>query len=205
VALARALAIEPGMLLLDEPFGALDAKVRRELRHWLRRIHDETGVTTVFVTHDQEEALDLADRVAILKDGHLVQVGAPQEVYEHPATAFVYDFLGASCRLPGEIAPGGVKVADWTTAPPADAPASGKVEVFFRPHEVEILPPDQPGVSAVVRAVALAGAQTRVECLVGDDILELQSSGGGATPDFVGPGKAVRLRPSRPKVYAIEG
>jgi len=205
VALARALAIEPGMLLLDEPFGALDAKVRRELRHWLRRIHDETGVTTVFVTHDQEEALDLADRVAILKDGHLVQVGAPQEVYENPATAFVFDFLGASCRLPGEIGPEGLTVAGWTSPPPPGAPASGPVEVFFRPHEVEILPPDQPGVAATVRAVALAGAMTRVECLVGDEILELQSSGGGAVPDFVGPGKAVRLRPLRPKVYAVEG
>src|SRR5690606_20906054 len=205
VALARALAIEPRMLLLDEPFGALDAKVRRELRHWLRRIHDETGVTTVFVTHDQEEALDLADRVAILKDGRLVQLGAPQEVYENPKTAFVFDFLGASCRLPGEIGPDGLTIAGWAMPAPQDAPASGPVEVFFRPHEVEILAPDQSGVSATVRAVALAGAMTRVECLVGDEILELQSSGGGALPDFVGAGKDVRLRPLRPKVYAVEG
>src|SRR6201989_1466962 len=97
VALARALAIEPKMLLLDEPFGALDAQVRRGLRKWLREVHDRAGVTTIFVTHDQEEALDLADRVAILKDGELVQLGAPNEVYEHPATPFVFDFLGAVC------------------------------------------------------------------------------------------------------------
>ena len=95
MALARALAIEPRMLLLDEPFGALDAQVRRELRRWLRDLHDRAGVTTVFVTHDQEEALDLADRVAILKDGELIQLGTPNEVYEHPATPFVFDFLGA--------------------------------------------------------------------------------------------------------------
>ena len=101
IALARALAVEPSVLLLDEPFGALDAKVRKELRDWLRRLHDEVHVTTVFVTHDQEEALDLADRVAILKDGHLVQTGAPQEVYDAPLTPFVFDFLGAACRLMG--------------------------------------------------------------------------------------------------------
>ncbi|MFN3537318.1 MAG: sulfate/molybdate ABC transporter ATP-binding protein, partial [Brevundimonas sp.] len=93
VALARALAIEPRILLLDEPFGALDAKVRRDLRRWLRHIHDETGVTTVFVTHDQEEAIDLADRVAILKDGQLQQVDTPQALYERPANPFVHDFL----------------------------------------------------------------------------------------------------------------
>src|SRR5689334_2741750 len=98
VALARALAIEPRMLLLDEPFGALDAQVRRDLRRWLRELHDRAGVTTVFVTHDQEEALDLADRVAILKDGELVQLGAPSELYEAPANPFVYDFLGPACR-----------------------------------------------------------------------------------------------------------
>ncbi|HEX4095506.1 MAG TPA: sulfate ABC transporter ATP-binding protein, partial [Caulobacteraceae bacterium] len=107
VALARALAIEPRVLLLDEPFGALDAKVRKELRHWLRGVHDSTGVTTVFVTHDQEEALDLADRVAILKDGELVQLGKPPALYESPANAFVYDFLGPACRLQGVVDAGG--------------------------------------------------------------------------------------------------
>src|SRR5580700_1933410 len=106
VALARALAIEPRMLLLDEPFGALDAQVRRDLRRWLRELHDRAGVTTVFVTHDQEEALDLADRVAILKSGRLVQLGAPQALYDDPASAFVYEFLGAACRLPARVASG---------------------------------------------------------------------------------------------------
>src|ERR1700744_5362142 len=115
VALARPLAIEPRMLLLDEPFGALDAKVRKELRQWLREMHDRAGVTTVFVTHDQEEALDLADRVEILRNGRLIQLGRPQELYDHPASAFVYDFLGPSCRLPGVVEEGRLRVGDWVT------------------------------------------------------------------------------------------
>ena len=93
VALARALAVEPRVLLLDEPFGALDAKVRRELRQWLRRLHDDLHIASVFVTHDQEEALEVADRVAILSDGNIEQVGTPDEVYRHPANAFVKEFL----------------------------------------------------------------------------------------------------------------
>ena len=147
VALARALAIEPRMLLLDEPFGALDAQVRRELRRWLRELHDRAGVTTVFVTHDQEEALDLADRVAILKDGELIQLGSPNEVYEHPATPFVFDFLGQACRLPGVVEAGRLTVADWETQAPEGAPA-GPVEVFFRPDEVDFAPLDGAGLAA---------------------------------------------------------
>src|ERR1700684_2661029 len=135
VALARALAIEPRMLLLDEPFGALDAKVRKELRQWLRHIHDKTGITTVFVTHDQEEALELADLVAILNQGSLVQVGRPQELYDHPKNAFVYEFLGAACRLPGVVEGGRLRIGDWVTPAAAGAPA-GDVDVYFRPDEV---------------------------------------------------------------------
>src|SRR5580692_12655965 len=131
VALARALAIEPRMLLLDEPFGALDAQVRRELRRWLRDLHDRAGVTTVFVTHDQEEALDLADRVAILKSGRLVQLGAPQALYDDPASAFVYEFLGAACRLPARVASGRVTVGAWSAPAPANAP-EGEAELYFR-------------------------------------------------------------------------
>ena len=139
VALARALAIEPRMLLLDEPFGALDAQVRRELRRWLRDLHDRAGVTTVFVTHDQEEALDLADRVAILKDGELIQLGTPNEVYENPADPFVYDFLGAACRLPGAVEGGRLTVADWETkAPEGRAAGAGR----------GVLPPRRGGLRA---------------------------------------------------------
>jgi len=94
VALARALAVEPSVLLLDEPFGALDAKVRLELRRWLRQLHDEVHITSVFVTHDQDEALEVADRVAVMNEGRIEQVGAPDDVYHHPASPFVYNFLG---------------------------------------------------------------------------------------------------------------
>ncbi|MFT4293859.1 MAG: TOBE-like domain-containing protein [Micropruina sp.] len=104
MALARALAVDPQVLLLDEPFGALDAKVRDDLRRWLRRLHDEVHVTTVLVTHDQEEALDVADRIAVLNQGRIEQVGSPDELYERPANPFVMSFLGSVSRLNGEIA-----------------------------------------------------------------------------------------------------
>ena len=111
VALARALAVEPKVLLLDEPFGALDAKVRKELRRWLRKLHDEIHITTLFVTHDQEEALEVADRVAILRDGKIEQIGTPEEIYDHPASPFVYDFLGNVNLFSGRVHEGAV--VDW--------------------------------------------------------------------------------------------
>jgi sulfate transport system ATP-binding protein len=199
VALARALAIEPRMLLLDEPFGALDAQVRRDLRRWLRELHDRAGVTTVFVTHDQEEALDLADRVAILKDGELVQLGAPSELYEAPANPFVYDFLGAACRLPGEVAEGRLRIADWETAAPKGAP-QGKVEIFFRPDEVAFAPADGAGLAAEVRGAAARGPKVRVDCLIEGRLMELEVHGRDA-PAGVAPGLALRVKPLRPKVY----
>lgn len=109
VALARALAIEPRVLLLDEPFGALDAQVRRDLRRWLRELHEQTGLTTVFVTHDQEEALELADRVAILNRGRIEQLDTPARVYDTPASPFVYSFVGAVNRIPGVLAHGQIR------------------------------------------------------------------------------------------------
>ena len=199
VALARALAIEPRMLLLDEPFGALDAQVRRELRRWLRDLHDRAGVTTVFVTHDQEEALDLADRVAILKDGELRQLGTPNEVYENPADPFVYDFLGAACRLPGTVEGGRLTVADWETRAPADAP-QGRVAVFFRPDEVVFAPTDGAGLAGEVKAVAARGPDVRIECLIEGRLFELQARAPGV-PGGVAPGLSLRIKPTRPKVY----
>jgi sulfate transport system ATP-binding protein len=200
VALARALAIEPKMLLLDEPFGALDAQVRRELRLWLRDLHDRAGVTTVFVTHDQEEALDLADRVAILKGGQLIQLGTPNEVYENPADPFVYDFLGAACRLPGTVEGGRLTVADWETKAPKDA-AQGSVEVFFRPDEVTFAPADGAGLAAEVKAVAARGPDVRIECLIEGRVFELEARGPNV-PAGVAPGLWLRIKPMRPKVYA---
>jgi sulfate transport system ATP-binding protein len=148
VALARALAVEPRVLLLDEPFGALDAKVRKELRRWLRRLHDELHVASVFVTHDQEEALEVSDRVAIMNHGRIEQVGSPNEVYDNPANAFVYQFLGDVNLFLGRL----------------DGPSVG----FVRPHELEIVPwlESQNGaVAATIRYIAAAGSVVRLELL----------------------------------------
>ena len=145
VALARALAVEPRVLLLDEPFGALDAKVRKDLRRWLRRLHDELHVTSVFVTHDQEEALEVADRVVLMDHGKVEQIGSPTEVYERPATPFVYGFLGAANRFPS---------GDASTAELG----------FARPHEVTIATqPTIDGIEATVSRVLSFGAASRVE------------------------------------------
>ena len=134
VALARALAVDPRVLLLDEPFGALDANVRRDLRRWLRKIHDELGITTLFVTHDQEEALDLADRVVILNKGKIVQEGTPEAVCRTPADAFVMNFLGDANRLDADIRGGKAYVDD--VAFEAEGVADGSGQILFRPADV---------------------------------------------------------------------
>ena len=139
VALARAMAIEPKVLLLDEPFGALDAQVRRELRRWLRDIHDATGHTTVFVTHDQEEALELADRVVVMSQGRIEQVGSADEVYDTPNSPFVYGFIGESSSLPAKVEDGQVWIADRPIGLSAPDVPSGQATLFFRPHDVELL------------------------------------------------------------------
>jgi sulfate transport system ATP-binding protein len=139
VALARALAVEPKVLLLDEPFGALDAKVRKDLRRWLRKLHQEIHITTLFVTHDQEEALEVADRVAILRDGKIEQIGTPEEIYDHPASPFVYDFLGNVNLFSGRIHEGEIKIGDSKFNMPETA---GETEAdtvaFVRPHDIRI-------------------------------------------------------------------
>ena len=201
VALARALAIEPRVLLLDEPFGALDAKVRKELRYWLRRIHDETGVTTIFVTHDQEEAMDLADRVAVLKQGRIEQVGAPEALHEHPASAFVFDFLGESNRLPCHLA-GDLATFDGFAAPAVAAPgAAAQTTAWFRPHETE-LAFDGPGVQAVVEGVLNQGGLVRVEARAADGAGFTVDLPRVLTPAGLGVGVPVRLRPRRVFVFA---
>lgn len=137
IALARALAVEPKVLLLDEPFGALDAKVRKELRRWLRRLHDDLNVASVFVTHDQEEALEVADRVVLMNRGQIEQVGTPQEVWEHPATPFVYGFLGDVNQFDGEVSQGVLQLEGFTV--PADALESKvAATAYVRPHEFSV-------------------------------------------------------------------
>ncbi len=170
VALARALAIEPKILLLDEPFGALDAKVRRGLRRWLRELHERTGLTTIFVTHDQEEALELADRVAILKDGKVEQIGTPEELYHDPASAFVFDFLGDSIQMACEVK-GGMAVIGGVSAPiigqkpDKDGPATA----YIRPDGFQIGPKDGEGLGARIRDVLLAGPDARIDCVIDND------------------------------------
>ncbi|PWK69198.1 sulfate/molybdate ABC transporter ATP-binding protein [Aminobacter sp. AP02] len=134
VALARALAVDPKVLLLDEPFGALDANVRRDLRRWLREIHQELGITTLFVTHDQEEALDLADRVVILDKGQIVQQGTPEEVCRNPASAFVMNFLGDTNRFTAAVSDGVARLGEARI--PAPGFDDGPVEIFLRPSDL---------------------------------------------------------------------
>ena len=157
VALARALAVEPSVMLLDEPFGALDAKVRVELRRWLRQLHDEIHVTSVFVTHDQEEALEVADRVVVMNNGSIEQVGSPDEVYNHPATPFVYNFLGNVNLFHGRVDDGKTYIHEKET---------GHV-VYVRPHSLEIdrLPNGGSHFRARIKHINAAGPLVKVEAI----------------------------------------
>jgi sulfate transport system ATP-binding protein len=169
VALARALAIEPTVLLLDEPFGALDAKVRRELRRWLRELHDETGHTTIFVTHDQEEAVELADRLVIMRQGRIEQIGTPDDVYDEPATPFVFGFIGESSRLPVRGEGGFARFENHVLRLPDQSVADGEAELFVRPHDVSVGEPGQWTLPGIVRTIRRHGGTHRVEAAVGRD------------------------------------
>jgi sulfate/thiosulfate transport system ATP-binding protein len=166
VALARALAVKPKVLLLDEPFGALDAKVRKELRRWLRRLHEEVHVTSVFVTHDQEEALEVSDRVVIMNEGRIEQAGTPEAVYERPATPFVYGFLGDVNLFHGRINQGRVNIGESELDAPEWADAEDQAGVaYVRTYDVQ-LGPSRSGASsleAVVRHVRAFGPVVRLE------------------------------------------
>ena len=175
VALARAMAIEPNVLLLDEPFGALDAQVRKELRKWLREIHDSTGHTTVFVTHDQDEALELADRVVVMSQGRIEQVGTPDEIYDSPNSAFVYGFIGESSRLNVRVEQGALWLADRSLGLKTDQ-ADGEAVLYFRPHDVELVEGCGGCIAGVVTATRRVGAKRRVELEVGGnrEIVEIE-------------------------------
>lgn len=166
IALARALAVEPKVLLLDEPFGALDAKVRIELRRWLRRLHDEIHITSVFVTHDQEEALEVSDRVVVMNNGKIEQVGTPDEVYNQPATPFVYDFLGSVNRFHARVEQGRAYFGETEIGVPnLDVEDADEAVGFVRPHELEIVRDleGRTGIAARVVAANSAGPLARVE------------------------------------------
>jgi sulfate transport system ATP-binding protein len=168
VALARALAAEPKVLLLDEPFGALDAKVRQDLRQWLRRLHGAIGVTSVFVTHDQEEAFEVADRVVVMRHGKIEQTGTPQEIFDHPANAFVMDFLGNVNVFHGRLQGGRALLGGVELACPGQPPdANGPAAVYVRPHELDIQRTSANGgaLRARVLHITPTGAVARVRLL----------------------------------------
>src|SRR5512136_1544183 len=166
VALARALAVEPQVLLLDEPFGALDAKVRVELRRWLRRLHDEIHVTSVFVTHDQDEALEVADRIVVMNEGRIEQVGTPEEVYDRPANPFVYNFLGNVNLFHGRVDKGEARIGEISiNLPELDAADAGPAVAYVRPYDIEINRHRNSSeeIEASIRYIQGAGAVARLE------------------------------------------
>jgi sulfate transport system ATP-binding protein len=177
MALARALAVQPRVLLLDEPFGALDATVRKELRDWLRRLHDEVHVTTIFVTHDQEEALEVAQQVAVLNDGRIEQTGTPDDLYERPANPFVMGFVGPVSRLG---------------------------ETWVRPHDIEVLEdPEDGAIQAMIERVARVGFEVRVEAVLGDGTpLPILITRDGADELELRAGQLVWLRVHRTREFA---
>jgi sulfate transport system ATP-binding protein len=166
IALARALAVEPKVLLLDEPFGALDAQVRKDLRRWLRRLHDELHITSVFVTHDQEEALEVADRIVVMNHGQVEQIGSPQEVYDNPTTPFVYQFLGNVNRFHSRVNEGRAQIGSLSVEATQfkdtkDSPAFA----YVRPHDLEILQKKNgnPAFEATVKFISSLGSIVRLE------------------------------------------
>jgi sulfate transport system ATP-binding protein len=199
VALARAMAIEPRILLLDEPFGALDAKVRKELRRWLREFHDRTGHTTVFVTHDQEEALELADRVVVMSQGKIEQVGSADDVYDRPQSPFVFSFIGESSHLPVEVKDGTVLFQGEPIGVSESADIAG--DLFFRPEDVVLTDARD----------ALFGKVTASRRLAGTRIVEIDIANNGNAPFHVevevplhAPielGSEARFRPTRWKIF----
>jgi sulfate/thiosulfate transport system ATP-binding protein len=183
VALARALAVDPKVLLLDEPFGALDARVRVELRRSLRDIHDATSLTTVFVTHDQEEALDLADRVAVMNLGRIEQIGSPVEIYESPQTPFIFEFLGHTNAFPCTFENGRARLGDKVLPVPSSV-ADGPGSAYVRPHDIVLSRAANPEASAdamlpgtaIVRFVSALGQRATVELLYERKLVQVETT-----------------------------
>ena len=215
IALARALAVEPKVLLLDEPFGALDAKVRKELRRWLRRLHDDLHVTSIFVTHDQEEALEVADRVVLMHAGRVEQIGSPQDVWDHPASPFVYGFLGDVNLFHGRAHEGEVQIGAAEQGVLIDSPEhrgaqDAKALAYVRPHDLEVqrYTPGAIGIAArLVRAIVIGPIArlelTRVEATdAGDnDIIEAQMTAQQFGELDLKEGETVLLTPRKARVF----
>ena len=200
VAFARAIAVEPRVLLLDEPFGALDANVRRDLRRWLREIHDELGITTLFVTHDQEEALDLADRVVIMNQGLIVQDGRPEDIVARPASAFVANFLGDTNRFRAEVKGGVARLGDGLEIP-ALGMADGPAELFARPRDIE-WSASAPGLPAKAVRILSRPAGDRLAARTEDGtFIEMEISGESPAR----PGETGFLRFTRARLFPLDG
>jgi sulfate transport system ATP-binding protein len=207
VALARALAIEPRVLLLDEPFGALDAKVRHELRRWLRLLHEELHVTSLFVTHDQDEALEVADHVAVMNGGRIEQVGNPDEVYHRPSTDFVMGFLGRVDRFDARIEAGRVHFGAWSLDIADREPlAPGRAEAFLRPHdwEIDVEAASPSAAEARVTHVHSAGPIVRLELELGPGrsrVLQAEISQRRQSLLHLQPGMTAYIWPRRYRIF----
>ena len=204
VALARALAVEPKVLLLDEPFGALDAKVRQELRRWLRRLHEEVRLTSVFVTHDQEEALELADRVVVMNEGRIEQDGSPEEVFEQPATSFVMNFLGSVNIFHGRVEDGKALLGPISLDSPEHAGAGSQAAAgYARPHELDVSRADDGGgLWARLSLVNTTGSIVKLE-LLDDDNRLIQVEMGRDPYAVLGPqlGERLYVKPRRLRIF----
>ena len=208
VALARALAVEPKVLLLDEPFGSLDAKVRQELRRWLRRLHDEIRVTSVFVTHDQEDALEVSDRVVVMNHGRVEQVGTPQEVFERPATPFVMGFLGSVNIFQGRVAGGRAQLGPLSVDYPGhteDTPRSA--QGFARPHELDLARDDGGGgFWATLRHVNRAGSVVKLELEDGEGRpIHAEATRDQFEALDAAPGDRLYVTPRQVRIFVEEG
>jgi len=203
VALARALAVDPKLLLLDEPFGALDAKVRKDLRRWLRALHDQMGITSVFVTHDQEEALELADRVVVMNHGRIEQMATPREIYEEPSSAFVFDFVGDSNRVPLLIREGRAELdghrVDLNPMPRFEGPA----ELYFRPQDTSISHEGIGRLPVVVQDVRQRGGIVRLEGLIMGTQIPIEAVVGEQRVPAIG--EMVSIIPTRTCVFQADG
>ena len=205
IALARALAVEPRVLLLDEPFGALDAKVRKELRRWLRNLHNEIQVTSIFVTHDQEEALEVADRVVVLDRGRIEQIGTPQQVYDEPRTPFVHSFIGESLALPVDVRGGRVEFAGRPIGLEGQGIADGAATLFTRPFHMTIIPAgDGTNLKGVVRRVHGIGAARRVEIALDGGPAETIVEVDAPRSQQWQVGETVQLRPERYRLFPAQ-
>ncbi len=209
VALARALATEPDLLLLDEPFGALDAQVRVTLRRWLRHLHEEMNLTTVFVTHDQEEALELADRVVVMSQGRIEQVGTPDEIYQQPATPFVFEFIGKSNKLPVRIQNGRLHAGDQRfDADGLDGIADGSGVAYVRPEHLALTPtPLESGWRATLRHIYLSGSVAHVELDVPalGQTLEVELGGEESQRRSLQSGMSITVQPRHLTVFPLAG